>query len=222
MSRDELTSLRLLARKWRTHALRLRSSADLAAAELRTGDALDESEPASVRAVRDAALTYEACALEVEAVVVGADKVDFPPKPSVSIPISRQTLGGLPDAQLISLLVGAMGDSPGRDRIPSMTSLDDSEWVAIVYYECGRRGWSIGFGWMSMSHGHGHMWISKASWCGPGGKTGLLQDDPTETVKSRTIQWEPNEFNVLKTRKEREAVICFLLAHFGLWDKEPQ
>lgn len=77
MSLDPISTLRLLARKWRTHALRLRASADLAAAEFRTGDALDCSEPASVRAVRDAALTYEACALEVEAVVVGAERRDL-------------------------------------------------------------------------------------------------------------------------------------------------
>lgn len=77
MTLDPLTALKLLASKWRTSASTLLASADEAASEFRTGSALDDSEPASVRGVRDVASSLLSCALEVEVIVERAERRDL-------------------------------------------------------------------------------------------------------------------------------------------------
>ncbi len=77
MNLDPITSMRLLSKKWRAKARSLIESADAAAEEFRDAIAPDWCEPASVRAIRDSAATYEACALEVEAVVAKEETADI-------------------------------------------------------------------------------------------------------------------------------------------------
>jgi hypothetical protein len=73
---DPLHALKSLASRWRSSARTLSDSADVAASEFRTGEALDDAEPMCIKSIRDMSATLAACALEVETIVMRFEKVD--------------------------------------------------------------------------------------------------------------------------------------------------